>query len=414
MDKLLFYEGDLRCSLEGQAEQMREVIEHEPEENLKQADVGEWAAALASHFAVLCPELKTDDISRDPPKDVEIDVSRDTSRYFSDYDSEYAHRFPGYRIVVRVPFVGDKTIFQLKPSRFTLNPPRGRVGDNELLLTLEFARDAKPSIDGTVNSFVGNVSQYLISARQDIEAFNSGLEQQATRAIEARRQRIEQRDAHLATSSIPERRPNGAKTYIPDVIVRRPAPSLPHTRAQHKLPRLEPALEEKVFEHILEVVRMQAAQMEQTPSTFASMDEEDRRQIILATLNTHYEGRAAAEAFNYRGKTDILIRYEDKNLFICECKIWSGQEGFTDTIDQLFRYVGWRDTKLAIVMFVGEKALTAILKKAHTALGRHPQFVLWKDGASETELRATMRWPGDDERLADLNVFFIHTPKTKS
>jgi hypothetical protein len=21
-----------------------------------------------------------------------------------------------------------------------------------------------------------------------------------------------------------------------------------------------------------------------------------------------------------------------------------------------------------------------------------------------------MRWPGDDERLADLNVFFVHTP----
>jgi len=52
-----------------------------------------------------------------------------------------------------------------------------------------------------------------------------------------------------------------------------------------------------------------------------------------------------------------------------------GAEGFADTIDQLFGYTGWRDTKLAIVMFVREKGLTGILKKAKTTLAAHPQFV---------------------------------------
>jgi hypothetical protein len=141
------------------------------------------------------------------------------------------------------------------------------------------------------------------------------------------------------------------------------------------------------------------------------MGEEDRRQTIVGMLNTHYEGRAAAEAFNNEGKTDILIRYEARNLFICECKFWSGSADFDETINQLFRYVGWRDTKLAIVMFVREKGLTAILKKAKPTLEGHPQFVAAKKAASETELRATMRWPGDDQRLADLNIFFVHTPE---
>jgi hypothetical protein len=128
-------------------------------------------------------------------------------------------------------------------------------------------------------------------------------------------------------------------------------------------------------------------------------------------LNTHYEGRAHAEAFNVQGKTDILIRHEGRNLFICECKFWNGSEGFSGTIDQLFRYTGWRDTKLAVVMFVREKGLTAILKKARTTLEAHQQFVAWKTAAEETELRATMHWPGDDDRHADLNVFFVHTPQ---
>ena len=144
------------------------------------------------------------------------------------------------------------------------------------------------------------------------------------------------------------------------------------------------------------------------------MGEEDRRQTLVATLNTHYAGRAHAEAFNNQGKTDILIRHEGRNLFICECKFWSGVEGFSKTIDQLFLYTGWRDTKLAIVMFVREKGLTSILSKAKTALAEHEQFVAWKDAANETELRATVHWPGDEERLADLNVFFVHTPQARS
>jgi hypothetical protein len=392
---------------------MQAAVESEPEENLKQADVSEWAAALARHFAVSCPTLKTDEITRDPPQEIEVDVSWDQSRYFSDY-SDYAQHYPGYRIVVYIPFEGDESVFYLRPSSFTTTLPHGRIEGSDLLFTLEYPRDTQPDIDGQVGAFVGSVSQYLGWARAEIESFNGSLTQKAVQAIEAYRQRIEARDAHLATSKIPVRRSVGAKTYIPDVLVRRPAPSLPRAKGDDKPPRLEPALGEKIFEHILSVIRMQAAQMEQAPGSYASMGEEDRRQVILGTLNTHYAGRGTAEAFNNEGQTDILIRDEGKNLFICECKFWSGQEGFSDTIDQLFRYVGWNDTKLAIVMFVREKGLTAILKKAHFTLGDHNQFVSWKDAASETELRAVMSWPGDEERHADLNVFFIHTPQTRS
>ena len=91
-----------------------------------------------------------------------------------------------------------------------------------------------------------------------------------------------------------------------------------------------------------------------------------------------------------------------------------GAGGFTETVDQLFRYTGWRDTKLAIVMFVREKGLTAILKKARETLEQHPQFVRWKKAAEETELRAEMTWPGDPARPADLNVFFVHTPEARN
>lgn len=142
------------------------------------------------------------------------------------------------------------------------------------------------------------------------------------------------------------------------------------------------------------------------------MGEEDRRNVILSALETHYDG-FTAETDNQGGHTDILARQEGRNVFICECKFWSGPERFTAAVDQLFGYAGWRDTKLAIVMFVREKGLTSLLKKARKTLGEHPQFVAWKEPRSETELRATVHWPGDEARLADLNVFFVHTPQVR-
>jgi hypothetical protein len=143
------------------------------------------------------------------------------------------------------------------------------------------------------------------------------------------------------------------------------------------------------------------------------MGEEDRRNVILSALQTHYDG-FTAETDNQGGHTDILARYEGRNVFIGECKFWDGEQSFADTIDQLFRYTGWRDAKLAIVMFVRAKGLTDIIRKTAGTLYRHPQFARSREPASETELRATMRWPGDEERYADLNVFLVHTPQSRN
>ena len=127
VDEYLFMGSELRLALEAQAQKMREAVETEPEENLKQADPVEWAAALAHHFAVACPELKTEDVWMEEPRPVKIDVSRDPGRYFGDPYSDLARNYPGERIVVHVPFKGDAGVFKLRPSSFTTVWPRGQV-----------------------------------------------------------------------------------------------------------------------------------------------------------------------------------------------------------------------------------------------------------------------------------------------
>jgi hypothetical protein len=405
----LFSNGDLRAALEQQGAKLRAAVEAVPEEHLRQADVDEWAEALAEEFRVDVPELQVDQMYREEAQEIKVDVGGDPGRYFSPYMTDT--RIRGYRIVVKIPFTGDKGVFDLRPSSFTFNPPVGRVAGDELVYTLEYPADSPPDIDARVNGFAGPVQQWLGWAHGDIESFNRTLVQQAQGAIAARRTRIEQRDAHLARSKIPVAKPgHKGKTYIADAIMRRPAPKLPTAKPTEPAVQLEPVLEDEIFEHILGVVRMQALQLEQSPKTYKTLDEEARRDLFLATLNTHYEGRAAAEAFNVGGKTDILIRYEGKSLFIAECKFWTGAKGFIEAIDQLFGYASWRDTKLALIMFVREKGLTEIIEKARAALEVHSQFVNWTVAAGETELRAIVSWLGDERRRADLNVFFVQTP----
>lgn len=123
----------------------------------------------------------------------------------------------------------------------------------------------------------------------------------------------------------------------------------------------EPELAYEEYEFILSTLCAMSQAIERSPSTFAELSEEEIRNFILILLNSHYEGRATGETFNAGGKTDILIRENDRNVFIAECKIWKGAKQFSEAIDQLLRYLTWRDTKTAIVIFNRNKNSLAVI-----------------------------------------------------
>lgn len=404
---MLFQSGDLGLSLKEQEKGLIHEIEAVPEDHVLHADEVAWATALAKRWAVEAPALKVGDIWMDEPKPVQVDVSWDHRRRFIRDPSRPAY-VPGHRTIVHIPFSGEKHVFRLRPSSFTLNPPHANVSDGELRLVIEYPDDNPANIKSGTDELFKKVEQHLEAARKDIEYWNSGLLNAAQMAIRSRRERIERHHAHLQQTGLPVGPPrDSSKTYIVDVIVRRPAPPLPTARQERPM-ELEPVLADAIYDHILSVIRQHTLSMEQSPHTYAGMGEEDRRRVILDALNTHYHGAATAEAFNFGGKTDIRIAHDGRNLFIAECKFWSGQKGFTETLDQLFRYQAWRDAKLAILVFVREHG--TIIERGRTALEAHPQFVSSERAANETELRAVMNWAGDERRRADLHVFFISTP----
>lgn len=148
-----------------------------------------------------------------------------------------------------------------------------------------------------------------------------------------------------------------------------------------------PYLADGDYEEVLRVLMHQRNQFERSPSLLANMEEEAARDILLIGLNGQFEGRAVGEAFNRSGKTDILIREGDRNVFVGECKFWRGPATIGKTLDQLFnRYLTWRDTKAALLLFIRDaKSPTDVITKAQQEFKEHPSFVSQAPGTVPNE-----------------------------
>jgi len=207
------------------------------------------------------------------------------------------------------------------------------------------------------------------------------------------------------------RRSDVPKTYVIPEIRRKATLTTEPTTPDGKTAPLEPTLIMDEYEHILEVVSNMVSVMERSPQAFVSMREEDLRQHFLVQLNGQYEGSATGETFNFEGKTDILIRYKGKNLFIAECKFWSGPKALLKTIDQLLGYTSWRDTRTAILLFNRTKDLSKVIEKIPEAVEGHPNYVRSMEYVSETGFRFVLHHRDDTERELILTVLVFEVPQ---
>ena len=151
--------------------------------------------------------------------------------------------------------------------------------------------------------------------------------------------------------------------------------------------------------------------IERSPSTFVHMKEEQIRDLILVSLNGHYEGGATGETFNAQGKTDILIRADGRNVFIAECKFWNGPKSLITAIDQILGYLTWRDTKAALLLFCNNVDFTNTLSSIATTVPEHPNFKRELRIISDTHARYLFRQKDDLARDLYLAVQAFHIPK---
>jgi hypothetical protein len=320
----------------------------------------------------------------------------------------------GTSYTFHVPYSGDKVLLECRPSSFTMNPPRAVIDDDELRFTFS-TRDAseKERIFNEFQRHLADVRNGLATLTKDFASFNDQRRETARARIEARRQKLLSDRGTAASFGFRVReRPGAPRTYsVPTARKASPALRPPAGKGPY---RPEPALDLTVYEHILEIVANMARVLEQSPSAFAGMHEEQLRDHFLVQLNGQYEGSATGETFNVAGKTDILIKLDGKNIFIAECKFYEGPKSITDAMDQLLRYATWRDTKLAILVFYRGPDVSAVLAKIREAMRTHTNTKRMQDYASETGCRATLAHPDDTERELLLTALVFPVPTAQS
>lgn len=196
--------------------------------------------------------------------------------------------------------------------------------------------------------------------------------------------------------------------------IHRQMPPQPSVDGNKKL-ELTPIINMKIYEDILKILNSVGKSFEKKESLYSGKDEESLRDLFLTFLETRYDSiSATGETFNKKGKTDILLKYaqDGSNLFIAECKFWHGIDAFYKAIDQLFNlYLTWRDSKVALIIFVKEKEFSSIIEKVKSGIGSHKYFLKENGQGGESSLSYIFHFPDDKGKKVYLEVMLFHFPQ---
>jgi hypothetical protein len=170
----------------------------------------------------------------------------------------------------------------------------------------------------------------------------------------------------------------------------------------------EPEMEEGLYQEVVRILFELGRQMEKTPSIYRDRGEEAIRDQFLLGLSPHFES-ATGETFNRTGKTDILVRHDGGNVFVGECKFWTGKVGYAKIIDQILGYLTWRESKAAILLFVKNKELDGVLQQISPLTQEHPACKSQVEAhAHEGRFRYRLGLPQDPNRVVHLTVMVFH------
>jgi len=233
------------------------------------------------------------------------------------------------------------------------------------------------------------LKKYVGWSNEETNAFNVGLKEMIDCEIKRTIGALEKMQSETERMDLPPLREKKSTFNIP--LKRRDALKVKIERRNTS----EPAIRYEDYREIIDIINDQGCVMEQDPSTFKSLDEPNLRSLLLPSLNALTKLSVSGETFNGVGKTDICLKYESKNIFVSECKIWSGAENFKEAIDQLFGYTIWRDGKTALIVFSRNKDMTNVVQSADECIRNHPNFMRFKEDVTSTIKVYVMKHPKD-------------------
>ena len=334
------------------------------------------------------------------------------------YDEPQYYIIDAYKIVYQIPFEGNSDLLYIRPSTYTLTsyevdsviaPTDAKEG--QIIFSQTYERSAIDSkenmLEFITNEFNSKLSSYfkaINNVNSDItNQYNSSLKIEIRKHLERRLQKAENYLSLRKKLNIPlelnKNAPNTRPIRLKKVKKNKPT-SLPKLRTAP----VEYSISDDDYNNIRNIINLSCISMEKTARTFCKLQEEELRDVILASLNTHYLGTATGETFNKRGKTDIHIPFENKSAYIGECKIWTGKGAFSKAITQLFSYMRWRDTKTSLIFFNKKnKDFSNILKTIDEELSNE-ELCIKKVRITENDWQCEFKKDIQSEEIVKVNI----------
>lgn len=395
----LFNGDELRDYLEGKKRNIQSEIDSNDRDYISNVDIKKYSNYLLDKYTFQTPVLLEEDQHMEDPREIEIDV-RNNQDYFGFSRGSYYRK--GWEINIKIPFKGLGDLFSYKPSTSSVHLPNGDVHQNEIQFSYQALDNQISAANMRHQENLKLVKMWLGWTEADIKKYNDSLEDFIVNYIQQRRAKLKSDFSQFESFGIPITRLNDVpKSYQVPIHRKEVKISKPIAKTPKKDP--EPTLELETYEEILCLIQSMSLVMERSLKTFSSIPEEQIRNHFLMVLNSQFEGKATGETFNKGGKTDILIRHNNENLFIAECKFWKGEKGLIETINQLFGYLTWRDTKTAILIFNKNKNFSSVLEKIRSTLPTHDYHkkiysLKNQDLQLETIFSYVFHFPNDLER----------------
>lgn len=346
---------------------------------------------------------------------VPIEKMIDDSRLPWGFGAHEGKKYNKPVIQYHIPFIGDTKYLESRPSSCLMWHPEVEISNKEIILEYIIYNDSYvEQIKSNYTHELFNFQTQIGYINEEINKFKSNFYDDIEQIFKKRKDEILKTNHLLQMFNVPiKKNESVSDTFaIPTIKQRKQIicePVLNKTSMIKNVP--EGKLDDITYQQILKVIDDMGKEFERLPSLYKDKDEETLRDHLLMLLQPNFSGSATGETFNKKGKTDILLRYENNNVFVGECKFWKGKEVYLNAISQLLSYLTWRESKVALIIFVKQKSIIDILKKIEEYTHEHSNFLSKENNTSESWYNYIFHLNGDKDRKVKLAVMVYHIPE---
>ena len=399
----IFNEYSLSSLLHQNSEAIKKEVNDADEDYILNVNGGEYTGYLSEKFR-LEPLIISFDEGITGDREIEI------PRAGVDFGRVVSKR--AQVMIFRFPYEGNESLFRFRPEANCLVWTENVfLEDGYLSFEIIDEGYTVEEINAKAREIIKNLKIQSDNLNNDVSAYNGKIALVARDRVRGRKEVLAGYMKKREGLEIPfEKKGRVSDTFtIPAPEKKKKIKVVKPTVPRNDY-KPEPTLSESDYFDILKLIHEAGREFERYPNTFKGMVEADLRNVLIVLLQTHFVGTATAETFNKEGKSDILLKYEGGVAFVAECKFWDGPKAYLESIDQILKYLTWRDSKAGLIVFVKNTDISTVISKISKVTSEHRCFISEEARAGDSWFNFRVALNNDPNTKASLAVLLFHIP----